>query len=196
MYKLFYGLLFFLHGCKGNETKNENAGTAVFAVENRLDTGSVFTKMNIKTEVRDVFDMDSLKKRTSNVNYCIQFKNWDTTTCSDNYNCSAIYFHSDTLNISIGIGDGFGAKGVLIKYKEGKYNIRPYFTTDAGPPFDLKESSLFEVVEEKLVLNKIYYKPGDSLFGRINFHLIEIVSGEKVEEHKGSGFFRCKIDTL
>jgi hypothetical protein len=105
-------------------------------------------------------------------------------------NCRAIFIHSDTLSINIGISNGFSGWGFTIFYKDKKYYTEPYYFTDAEiPGFE----STYKIVYQKLALDKANYKVGDSLYGKIDFKSIETTKDKKRFEHFGKGYFRAKV---
>src|SRR5258705_7572775 len=133
--------LLLLVACNQNKKSSIKVGnTVLFSVENNLANNPAFTNLNKQKEIRDLLDMDTSKRRTSVVNYCIQYRDRAAKTCSNENNCKAFFFNSDTLEISIGIGGLFGRRGFSISYKDGKFQIRPFYMVDAGPPYDLKEA--------------------------------------------------------
>lgn len=105
-------------------------------------------------------------------------------------NCRAIFLHSDTLSINIGISSGFAGWGFTIFYKDKKYYTEPYYFFDAEiPGFE----PTYKIVYQKLTLDKTNYKVGDSLYGKIDFKSIEITKDKKRFEHFGKGYFRAKV---
>lgn len=128
---------------------------------------------------------------TSTVNYCQANDGEGHFSCSENYACRAL-FESDTLSIIIGNSNAFGGEGFVIRYTNGKFNTSPYRWTDV----DIKDRAapIIEIREQKLILDKKQYEPGDSLYGNIYFHALVTEQGEKTE-HFGQGYFRCKIET-
>lgn len=138
---------------------------------------------------------DSLMKRTSDVAYFSGHKlNLQDNKYSKFNNCRAYFFHSDTLSINIGIGNGFGGQGFIIKYKNKRFYTEPYFSTDVIIEGEVEPT--YKIVYQKLILNKSNYSLGDSLYGHIDFKSIETDKDKNTTEHFGKGYFRTKVTKL
>jgi hypothetical protein len=128
---------------------------------------------------------DSLLKKTSEVKYVSKNIN------SEGFNnCRAFYNKSDTLWIDIGIATGFTATGFNIKYKDKTFYTQPYYFTDVITD---EPAPNYKIAYQKLTLDKSVYKPGDSLYGYINFKSIETDNNNNRSEHLGKGYFRAKV---
>jgi hypothetical protein len=103
----------------------------------------------------------------------------------------SLFFHSDTLLINIGIGNGFGGHGFIISYKSKKFYTEPYFSTDVI--YSDKVEPTYKIVYQKLILDKASYSSGDSLYGHIDFKSIETDKEKNTTEHFGKGYFRTKV---
>lgn len=164
-------------------------------IDPQISGHSVYKRLDKENELFSAHEkQDSSIKRSSDVAYT---KTGKDITPNINYlkfnNCRSFFFHSDTLTINIGIGDGLGGQGFVIRYKNNKFYTEPYFITDVivrGEP-----SSTYELEYQRLTLNKSGYKIGDSLYGRIDFKSIETRKRERII-HTGNGYFRTRVSTL
>lgn len=134
---------------------------------------------------------DSLLKRTSDVKYVSGKLNITDTNSMKLNNCRAYYHHSDTLLIDIGVNSGLGGFGFLIRHKDKKFYTEPYYYTDLYIPDEPEPN--YKIVYQQLTLDKYVYKPGDSLYGYINFKSIETDKDNNKTEHWGKGYFRTRI---
>ena len=135
---------------------------------------------------------DSLSKRTSDVSYFRGKKiDINKTENSKFNNCRAYYFRSDTLSINIGFSNGFSGRGFVIKYKNEKFYTEAYRHTDMIIEGLVKP--IHKIVYQKLTLDKVNYKLGDSLYGKIEFKSIETENNGKITEHFGKGNFRTIV---
>jgi hypothetical protein len=168
----------------------------VVVIDPELSRVSVYKELDKQGEIFSALEKrDTSIRRSSEVAYYPGQERLDSQYAKFN-NCRAFYFpkfHSDTLLINIGIGTGFGGKGFMINYCNGKFYTKPYVSTDVV--YEQMIEPVFRVVYQKLTLDKSSYKVGDSLFGRIDFKSIEI-DGLKTKEHLGKGYFRTKVTKL
>ncbi|WP_209143716.1 MULTISPECIES: hypothetical protein [Niastella] len=176
----------------GCSSKKDLAIWSNATFDNNILKVPVYAQLDKQKELFSMLEkQDSLSKRTSDVEYS------SGQAMSAEYlkfnNCRAHYYHSDTLSINIGIGTGFGGKGFIILYKDGKFYTKPYFFTDVitGEP-----DPTYKIVYQKLILDKTAYKTGDSLYGYINFQSIETDNNRVKTEHWGKGYFRTRITEL
>ena len=135
---------------------------------------------------------DSLTRRTSDVSY---FSGKKIDLSHKRYakynNCRAYFYHSDTLSINIGIGDGYSAHGFIIDYKDKKFHTQAYHSTDVIIEGEVEP--IHKIIYQKLTLDKSGYTVGDSLFGKIEFQSIETDEKGEETEHFGKGSFRTKV---
>jgi hypothetical protein len=165
-------------------------------VDSMIATNDAFKQLNKEMEVFSALEnQDSSAKRSSGVLYFTKgHVNLSDSNSAKLNNCRAFFFHSDTLYINIGIGNGFGGWGFIINYKNNKFYTEPYYSNDViieGEP-----EPVYEIIYQKVTLDKFNYKIGDSLFGKIDFKAIEIGPGNTKFKHKGNGYFRTKVKTL
>ncbi len=53
-----------------------------------------------------------------------------------------------------------------------------------------------KIYNQKLILDKHAYEVGDSIYGKINFHLMQVVDLKEIKDtfyYKGAGYFRAII---
>ncbi len=179
-----------LTNCTGKK-RDGQWGTA--EINSAISQDSIYEELDKQPELFSVLERhDDLMKRTSAVAY---FSGHKINMQDDRYakfnNCRAYFFHSDTLAINIGIGNGFGGSGFIISYKNGKFNTEPYFVTDVIYPDEVEPT--YKIVYQKLILDKAIYLLGDSLYGHIDFRSIEVDHKQDTTEHFGKGYFRTKV---
>ena len=166
------------------------------SIDPEISKDSIYRELDKQEEIFSVLEeQDSLMKGTSDVAYFSGKKiNLEDNKYSKLNNCRAYFFHSDTLSIRIGIGNGFGGQGFIINYKDKKFYTEPYFSTDVIIEGEVEPT--YKIVYQKLTLDKPNYKLGDSLYGRIEFKSIETEKLFKKTEHFGKGSFRTKVGKL
>lgn len=147
---------------------------------------------------RDLFNIfekraDTLKPKTSNVSYRTnRNRSIDDTTYARLNKCRG-YLVNDTLKIDIGSSSGFAWDGFIINCYNKQFTILPYYGSDAMILDDAREPTTFKVLNQSVTLDKPAYHLGDSVYGRVNFKMIETTAGQKIN-HIGYGYFRGKVD--
>lgn len=181
-------VLFFTTNCKNKIAGNHWED---IITDPKISKNIIYSQLDKQPEIFSVGEeQDSLAKRTSDVAYFWGEKiNQADTNYSKIYNCRAYLFH-DTLSINIGFGHLFGGWGFIISCHNRKFDIRPYFVTDIVYPDAPKPS--FKVVYQRLTLNKLSYKLGDSLYGKVDFKIIEATRNQNPVQHLAKGYFRTK----
>jgi len=106
-------------------------------------------------------------------------------------NCRAQFNKSNILIINIGISNGFSGWGFTISYRNKKFYTEPYSFTDMVIPDEVEPT--YQIIFQKLTLDKANYKLGDSVYGRVEFKSIETDKENKKIEHFGIGNFRTKV---
>jgi hypothetical protein len=163
--------------CKNN--KSNSWGVATF--DSSISKSPIYKQLDEQNEFNNRLELDSSRKlRTSDVTY----------NSSKDYNCHIFYKSSDTLLITIGFGTGYVWKGFHISYSNGKFHTEPKEFQDISIHYETKP--VVNIIEQDLSLNKPKYNVGDSLYGKINFHIIETI-GEHDTEYYGNGYFRAKV---
>ena len=157
----------------------------------KIPLNPIFKKLNQEKELYGLLDArDSILKRSSSVAYFSKGEDTINNNYYRNNKCIA-RMTTDTLYVSIGMGSGFSGSGSQIKYFKKKFYVEPFRWTDAslGKEFE----STYKLNKQELILDKVEYKIGDSIFGRIEFESIETDFNKKRTIKKGKGYFRGKI---
>lgn len=189
--------------CNTGEKHRQNTPEATTqwaeaTIDPHISKEAIYSHLDKQPELFSIFEeQDSSKKRTSDVAYFSPYfpqeKYQNDKAFAKYNNCRAFFLRSDTLTIRIGFGTGFGGWGFTINYKDKKFHTEPHFTTDAIG-IDQVEPT-YKVVYQKLTLDKPTYKLGDSLYGRIEFKIIQTTEGSSSKAgHSGAGSFRTKVD--
>ena len=193
--KLSFMIFLFIFIASCNSCKNKDEWNEAM-IDPDISETPIYGQLDQQKELFSVFEkQDSLMKRTSDVKYSTgkamnpgEFDNLKIN------NCRAYYHQSDILSINIGIGNGFGGQGFIIMYKDKKFYTEPYFFTDLIIPDEPEPT--YKIVYQKLTLDKPDYKPGDSLYGHIDFKSIETDKDNNTTEHWGKGYFRTRVTEL
>ena len=183
-------MIFFLFNCKYNRGVDQWDKVEIYS---GIAKDSIYKELDKQAEIFSEFEeIDSLMRRTSDVAYFSGEKiNLKDDKNSKFNNCRAYFFHSDTLSVDIGIGNGFSGWGFIINYKNNKFYTEPYSYTDVI--YEGEAESTYKIVYQKLTLDKPTYKLGDSLYGRIEFKSIEKTNFLNKTEHFAIGNFRTKV---
>jgi hypothetical protein len=182
-----------LFGCKHKlraklewSSINIDTGIAKSPVYKMLDKQKdIFTPFESST--------DTLRRKTSNVSYRNnRDRNINDTTYARLNNCRS-YFKNDTLKINIGRSSGFAWDGFIINCYNKQFNILPYHGFDGMIFDDSQEPTTFKVLNQSITLDRHAYRLGDSVYGKVNFKIIETTAGQKIT-HVGYGYFRAKVE--
>jgi hypothetical protein len=191
----FIFFLLFITSCKHHDG-NSKWKDAEF--DPGIRTNPAYADLDKQKEIFDFDDdykEDSLAKRTSGVAYYDDEKRDPRTDYYARFNiCRTGYFNSDTLGISIGTNSGFGTRGFSILYFNQKFYTQPYYSDDDIYEGEVKPT--YKIISRELILDKRDYKPGDSLYGRIEFKSIETSGNNSGRQHEGVGYFRAKIKKI
>lgn len=163
----------------------------------------VYTKLNKQQDIQE-FAPFVIKPKTSDVSYVNNRNGSLTDTTYARFNNCKPYIKDGKLIILIGLSNGFTASGFDIKCDNSKFRIVPYYSTDLIIE-GIETVSSYNIIQQQVILNKDKYILGDSIFGYVDFKLIEnektIYKHEfpdKIEEQKithiGKGYFRGKIE--
>jgi hypothetical protein len=195
--KFIFILLFFsvcLTNCICNLKKQKWTDVII---DPEISKDLVFRKLDLQEEVFDWNEnTDSTMKKTSDVYYFIGKKiDLADEKDSKSNNCRASFYKPDTLLIVFGIGSPNGGAGFGIYYKNKKFYTEPYRFNDIIIVGKRKIEPTYKIVYQKLTLDKPFYKIGDSLYGKIDFKIIEKNKENKKRkiEHIGKGYFRTKV---
>ena len=159
--------------------------------DGKISLSPIFKKLDQEKELHVMLDAkDSILKRSSDVAYFSKCEDTINTKYYRHNKCKA-RMTTDTLYINIGFGSEFSGSGSQIKYFNKKFYVEPYHWTDVwlGKEFE----STYKLNKQELILDKVEYKIGDSIFGRIEFESIETDFEKKKTIRKGEGYFRGEI---
>ena len=170
------------------QEKNNLNFTDKIKIEKDIQFNKVFKEFDSQKEClnfNEKFTKDSLMKKSSNVIYRDR-KDQNLEFAKMN-NCRS-QIENGTVNIRIGLFNGFGGSGFLINCKNKKFKIKPFLSFCT--PENRKQK--LTIIQQELVLNKQIYKVGDSIFGSVKFKIIEKdIYG--TNEHNAIGYFRTEI---
>ncbi len=173
-------------------TKQETDKWDNVKINSNISKESIYSTLDKQEEIYGFELEDSLMKRTSDVAY---FSGEKINLLDDKYsklnNCRAQFNKSNILIINIGISNGFSGWGFTISYRNKKFYTEPYSFTDMVIPDEVEPT--YQIIFQKLTLDKANYKLGDSLYGRLEFKSIETDKENKKIEHFGIGNFRTKV---
>lgn len=93
------------------------------------------------------------------------------------------------LQIRFSTGDGYSGGGYIVKILHNRYSLSPYHYTDAPGTFDFLNDEYYKILSSKMVLNKAFYKKGDSIFGYTELKVRRRYGSEKYFE-EGKGYFK------
>jgi hypothetical protein len=183
-------LILVLSNCQNKKQSND---WDYDKIDSNIKKDVSYKRLDTQSEILSFFEKgDSTRKRTSGVSYfSAENINLKDTTYSTYYNCRAYFDKSDTLSINIGIQSGFGGYGFIIRYKHNKFNTKAYLWSDGD--IGQKNKPIHKLVYQKLILDKISYTIGDSLFGEIDFKSFETDKEGRITQHYGKGNFRTKV---
>ncbi len=166
-----------------------------FTIDSKISKNEIFKKLDNEKEKFSAFERDTLMRKTSDVAYINnQNPSYDIKKYSKINNCRAYFWKKDTLSIKIGIGNGFTGRGFIILIKNNEFYTEPYYSTDVI--IEGEKKSVYKIIYQKLTLNKLNLKIGDSIYGKIDFKSIETDNQNKVISHTGLGYFRTKVKEL
>lgn len=182
--------VFVLSSC---ESKNNSSQWNEAKIDSDIKNEPIYYQLDKQNEIFSMFEkQDSTVKRTSGVSYFRAQKiNLKDTAYTTFNNCRAYFYNSDTLSIKIGFGGFFGGSGFIIEYKNRKFHTEAYLFSDGNIGEKIKPKH--KLVYQKLILDKVNYNIGDSLYGKIDFKSIETDKYGDTTEHFGKGYFRTKI---
>jgi hypothetical protein len=173
-------------------TKQETDKWDNVKINSNISKESIYSTLDKQEEIYGFELEDSLMKRTSDVAY---FSGEKINLLDDKYsklnNCRAQFNKSNILIINIGISNGFSGWGFTISYRNKKFYTEPYSFTDMVIPDEVEPT--YQIIFQKLTLDKANYKLGDSVYGRVEFKSIETDKENKKIEHFGIGNFRTKV---
>jgi len=165
-------------------------------INNNINNDTIFKKLDIQNEIlypnekRDSF----VKKSSSILFYSGNLNDYKNDNYIKNFKCESHFYKTDTLYINIRYSDFFSSHGFSIIYKNKTFHTKIDYITDMVS--DQNENlPIYKTIYQRLILNKSNYQVGDSIFGKIDFKIDEIINDFKIE-HFGKGSFRAKIVKL
>lgn len=181
---LFLGLL----SCK----KQKDQYWSEVDFDAKISSNPAFSKMDEEGFV-SLRDNPKIRK-TSDVRYnekdLNRTDNLNMDNTFENFVCSANFNNSDTLSVDIGLHSWFSASGFVLSFFNRSFNAQPYSYTDVV--LEKKTRPTYKILSQKLTLNKSKYMIGDSLYGSVEFSILE-TNGKLQTRHAANGFFRTKI---
>ena len=157
-----------------------------------ISNNNVYSKMDKEDFVYSFYDPNTIK--TNNIRYTQKAISRTNELVKDNsfinYDCIAKLEKSNMLTIDIGLHSYFSGSGFNLSVNGSKFIVQPYSYTDVV--LENETVPTYKILSQKLTLNKPSYKVGDSLYGSVEFRIIE--TNEKLQtKHAANGFFRTKI---
>ena len=164
----------------------------------------VYKKLAKQKDFRDFTPDTTTFPKTSDVSYVNNRDRRLNDTTYSKFNKCKPYIENGKLIINIGLNSGFTGTGFEINCDHAKFHIIPYYYTDMIMG-GVETVSSYNIIQQKLILNKSKYVLGDSIFGYVDFKLIENEKTiykedfpDKIENRKithiGKGYFRGKIE--
>jgi len=68
----------------------------------------------------------------------------------------------------------------------------PYFVTDTHTPDE--QEPVYKTLFQRLRLDKERYGKGDSVFGYVDFKILETTRPDSTAAHYGKGYFRGRVE--
>ena len=163
-------------------------------VDSNIRNEKIFKIMDTQKEFVDGSETnDSIpEKKSSSVIFYINKKpvNKEELKFANFNNCKAFNWGGRT-RIKIGFNSGYDGSGYEIIYVLGRFRLQPYSFTDVDP--DNRKSPDYKILKQEITLDKLYYKVGDSIYGKIDF----IMESSNFSSIKGlvygNGYFRTKL---
>lgn len=106
------------------------------------------------------------------------------TVFFDRYRCFA-QIYQKKLNIFISYNNGLGGGGLKIIRNKDLFSIRPSSWDDIGGS---ENDSRYHITYQYLTLDKLDYKVGDSIFGKVNVEILQFFPEVKYE-YDGKKFY-------
>ena len=196
---LFSIVLFTFFSCQND---NSEKGWKEIEVYDKLSKNPVFVKMKQMPEIIDLYyKNDFLLTRSAKVTYLrSRDKDFLEEYVDTVFNANVIIPHRDSLMVRISFSDGWAGNGVLLHIKRNQFNTNVFEFSDTqvvdefGNVIEPKLTT--KIYNQKLILDKHAYEVGDSIYGKINFNLMQVVDLQGIKDafyYKGAGYFRAKI---
>lgn len=184
-------LVFFL--IFSNCSKSQISDDTTIKIDKMIKKDTVFnylSRNNQKFIVKEPYNLN--KKRTILIDYykkeCEDCRNFDELY--EYYQAKAIVDKDNSLNIKISIEGGLSGSGFFIKCKNKKFEVLLHtFDDQSGTKF-----TNCKILYQNLVLDKATFVVGDSIYGKINFDILENSKMRGEIRHKFQGYFVAKIN--
>lgn len=164
-------------------------------VDSSIRSEKIFRIMDTQKEVingTEIYDSIPRKKSSSVIFYANKRPKTNEELKMANFNnCRARNWKGKT-RINIGFNSGYNGGGYGIDYILGRFQLEPYSFTDVIPN-NSKEPE-YKIVKQNLTLDKLYYKVGDSIYGKIDFIMETNNFPPKKILIYGNGYFRTKLE--
>ena len=191
MKALLVCFIFCLLSCS---TKKKKIQENLLGFDSTIMRQAVYKKMDGEKELLCDANRDSSPKRTSDVAYFAHGRfNYTDSNSARNNRCNVI-LHGDTLSIRFGCKGWPVSSGFVIHYQNNRFYTEPYYSTDEV--FENEPKPVYDLVYQRLILDKRTYRKDDSLYGRIDFKSIEMNRYIGRIEHTGTGYFRTKVQVF
>lgn len=185
-----FSLIFFvLFSCAKKSSSEKFSKIVINEDIQKNDTIKLLSKY---PELQNVFRKnENDKKRSAYILQTLIFNSKNSSLYNkkeyfDNY-ISEVKKVGDTLEIALNNNNGYFGNGILIKCFNGNYFIKNF---DPNVLHNKQKLVDYELLKEKLILNRSDLKKGDSIFGFINYTC-------KVRNYYSknmTGYFKSKID--
>jgi hypothetical protein len=166
-------------------------------VDSSIRSEKIFRIMDMQKEIingTETYDSIPTKKSSSVLLYIGKKPiTQDELKIANFNNCRAINWKGET-RITIGFNSGYDGSGYRITYVLGRFRLEPYSFTDVVP--DNKKPLDYKILKQEMTLDKLYYKVGDSIYGKIDFILESNDFSSTKTLMYGNGYFRTKLKEL
>ena len=203
MKNLSYLIFVLFISCKNENNKDWEK----IKVDKRISKNPVYAQMDKQKEsysfgITDKprfsgFQDTTFRKTRQVTTYHISDTDSDIYTINQ-YICRASYLRNiKEIKIWIGYGSPFGGSGLTIITENNQFNAKPFYVTDVHN--SRQKPPKFQILKQELILDKSKYQIGDSLYGKIYYHIIENRSYPDDDEiikieHVAQGYFRAKVN--
>ena len=126
-------------------------------------------------------EKDSPNIKTTNVINISKFSDVDKPLNFKHFQASAYLDKNNQLLIYVRSNSGFSSSGIQIIKKINDFSIRPFSNNDIGGS---EKDFIYKVNYQNLTLDKVNYKNGDSIFGKLNAEIITFIP-EVIDNYKG-----------
>ncbi|WP_121461668.1 hypothetical protein [Chryseobacterium defluvii] len=166
-------------------------------IDSNVKKEKAFRLMDMQKEIingTEIYDSIPRKKSSSVILYADKKPvTKDELKMAGFNNCRAIRWKGKT-RITIGYNSGFSGGGYEIEYVLGRFKLQPYSFTDVVS--ENSKEPLYKIIKQEVTLDKINYKEGDSIYGKIDFIMENNDFAPKKIIIYGNGYFRTKLESL